>query len=718
MPALFLNAIIAGTSIGSFAQQQPSIPPEDDVLRVDTDLVETAITVVDQKNHFVDNLERAQFQLLVDGVPRAISFFERVRAGSVRDVNRATPGTVNGGATNVARTAAVTGRAIVFFVDDLHLSADSMKRTRDMLKHFIENEMGPKDSVAITSSSGQIGFLQQFTNNREVLEAANERLIARPYDVSSYGSGSTKMSEFDALIIDTNRSNNTVLNYYIRECVVQNRMPKNIPVAMAALAALCETQARNSARAVLMQAGAITRNTYESLESLLRSAARAPGRKLAFFISDGFLMDVGPHGAELRGRLDNLIDVARRAGVVIYTIDARGLITNQPDLRQGNARLDVGAPIGEIEANQDAMNALAGDTGGRALRNTNYFDRWVEKVLDETSNYYLLAWRPDQEEEKTPKFRKVKVTIADRPELSVRAPRGYVSGPPPASSTPVSAEEKSGRKANRTTEGELQAALGDYYPRHSLPTLLSLTYLNTPQNGPVVTSSIQIGTIGLSYGDDGKHPAKIRLAGVVLNDKGKIAASFTNQLNVEPPLGRQSDAANVIYNHHTPLAPGIYQVRAAVRDEKGGRVGSALQWIVIPDLTSRRLTLSSVLLGGQVLESIGGADVPAQIQLSVDHRFLRSARLGYWVFVYNAKLDGARATSLTAQASIIRNGEAILTSPQRRLGPGFPDPDRIPFGDELSLKSLAPGPYDLRVTITDSISGTSATQTIVFEILE
>ena len=35
--------------------------------------------------------------------------------------------------------------------------------------------------------------------------------------------------------------------------------------------------------------------------------------------------------------------------------------------------------IGEIAATQDAMNALAGDTGGRALRNMNYFDRWVDE---------------------------------------------------------------------------------------------------------------------------------------------------------------------------------------------------------------------------------------------------------------------------------------------------------------------------------------------------
>jgi hypothetical protein len=99
---------------------------------------------------------------------------------------------------------------------------------------------------------------------------------------------------------------------------------------------------------------------------------------------------------------------------------------------------------------------------------------------------------------------------------------------------------------------------------------------------------------------DGKQPATIKLAGVVLNDKGKIASSFKNQLNIDPPKSAALGA--IFYNHHTPLAPGIYQFRVAARDEKSGRVGSAIQWIVIPDLTKSQLTLSSVLLGGQVIE--------------------------------------------------------------------------------------------------------------------
>lgn len=702
--------------------QQPAKPQTDDVLRINTDLVQTAITVVDKNGRFVDGLDRAQFELTVDGKPRPISFFERVTAGSPREEQLAIRSEPNAApAKPPISTPTVRGRTIVFFIDDLHLEPDSAHRTRDMLRHFLDNEMSAKDSVAITSASGQIGFLQQFTSNREVLNAAIERLSPLPYDVRGWGTGSTRMTEYLALDIDTGKSDGRkVFQFYVEECMKQTNSKKNA-FAMRATQATCETEVKNSARAVLMQAGTITQNMYASLDSLMRSSARMPGRKLAFFVSDGFLMDAGPHGPGLRDKLDRIIDSAQRAGVVVYTIHAKGLVTSFPDASNktpidGQGRLDM-AMVGEVAATQDALNALAEDTGGRALRNTNYFDRWVERVLDETSNYYLLAWRPDKEEEKAPKFRYVKVTIAGRPELTVRAPRGYVEGPQPASETAVNAtnEKPVADKPAKTPEADLRDALSDYYPSGALPTLLSLTYLNTPKNETVLTSSMQISSRGLRYGDDGKQPATIKLAGVILSDKGKIASSFRNQLSVNPLEAGRSDAG-VIYNQHTPLAPGIYQVRVAVRDEKSGQVGSAMQWVVIPDLARRELTLSSLLLGGQVLENAKSKDGNAQVQLSVDHRFPRSGHLGYWVFVYNAKRDATGAANLTAQAQVLREGQVVLASPQHKLGGGEADPERIPFGEDLALKTLAPGRYDLRVTITDSIAGTSITQNIDFEV--
>ena len=680
------------------AQQQ-----EPDVVRTNTELVQTAITVLDKKGHFVEGLQHDQFQLMVDGKPRPVAFFERVAAGSPRELEIAASN--NGDARTPTTTAApprIPGRTIVFFVDDLHLSPDSMNRTRIMLQHFLDHEMSSKDNVAILTASGQVGFLEQFTNNRAVLDAAMSRLIPRMYDAHGFSAGnSTKMTEYMAFTIDTSKTDRKVMDFYIEECMKGANNFRTAQQVKALIRASCETEVKSSARAVLLQAAQITQNTYNSLESAMRSLARAPGRKLAFFISDGFLLDAGPRAANVRDKLDQVIDAAQRAGVVVYTIHAAGLV-NSNFLDPGNSRpadvqgrLDI-ASVGELTANQDALSAIASDTGGRALRGVNFFDKWVSTVLDETSNYYVVAWRPESEEEKLPKFRNVKITVVGQPEPTVRAPKGYVAGPQPteAKSTP--------KDKPKTPDTELRDALGDFYPTTGLPTLLSLTYLNTPANGLVVTSSIEISGAGT-------EATTIRLAGVVLNDKGKIASSFKNQLNIDAP--KSGGSGSIFYNHHTPLTPGIYQVRVAAREEKSGRVGSAIQWIVIPDLTKSQLTLSSVLLGGQVLED---KNTP-HVQLSVDHMFPRMSQLGYWIFVYNAKRDASGKPQISVQTQVLRDGQAVLSLQNRIITTG-PDLDRIPFGEELALKTLTPGKYDLKVTVTDGIAGTSTSQLADFTV--
>src|SRR5512132_3943569 len=190
------------------AQQEP------EVIRTKTELVQTAITVLDKKGNFVEGLQRDQFELVVDGKPRPIAFFERVAAGSTRERELATLGNPDEPAPKPATPVTVPGRTIVFFIDDLHLSPDSMNRTRIMLQRFLDREMSSKDNVAILSASGQVGFLEQFTNNRAVLDAALARLVPRMYDAAGYSSGnSTKMTEYMALTIDTSRTDAKVLNF-------------------------------------------------------------------------------------------------------------------------------------------------------------------------------------------------------------------------------------------------------------------------------------------------------------------------------------------------------------------------------------------------------------------------------------------------------------------------------------------------------------------------
>src|SRR5215216_5213857 len=60
--ALLLTAVI-GTIDAALAQ--------DDVVRINTELVQTAITVVNKKGKFVEGLNRGDFELLIDGKPRS-----------------------------------------------------------------------------------------------------------------------------------------------------------------------------------------------------------------------------------------------------------------------------------------------------------------------------------------------------------------------------------------------------------------------------------------------------------------------------------------------------------------------------------------------------------------------------------------------------------------------------------------------------------------------
>ncbi|HEX6648969.1 MAG TPA: VWA domain-containing protein [Pyrinomonadaceae bacterium] len=709
--AFLLAAIIIGRFPPASAQQTPS----EDVVRTNTELVQTAITVVDKKGKFVDGLGRDDFELLIDGKPRQINFFERITSGSEREVQLAQRNQPQVSPTAPpAGNSSVRGRTIIFFIDDLHLSASSLHRTRQMITHFLDGEMNSRDTIAITSARGEIGFLQQFTNNKEVLQAALSRVNAQPSEERTFGMGSTPMSEFTALAIESkpDTRQNNVMAVYIEECLKQSGSLGGDRRTALMLRMNCERLVKSNARNILMQTGNATERMYQSLESLMRSSARLPGRKIVFFISDGFLSQGGPLGDNLSNKVKEITDAAQRANLVIYTIDARGLISGTLDatnnlVSDANGRMAALAST-EILATQDALNALAEDSGGRALRNQNYFDRWVENVLEESSNYYLIAWRPSTEEEKATKFRNVKLTIPARPELTVRAPRGYVE----PTQQPSQTASASSNEQSKTAANQLQQALADYYPSSALQTVLSLTHLNSPANGPLLTASIQVAASSLDYGNDDKQNAIVKLAGVILNDKGKVASSFQTQLNVNP-INSETGTSGIIYNHPQPIAPGIYQVRVAARDERSGRIGSAMQWIVIPDLTTRQLTLSTLLIGGQVVDDAKSKQATAQVQLSVDHRFRHSDHLGYWIFIYNAKRDATGATNLVAETQILRDGKVVLTV-SGKVSNDSADRERLPYGADLSLKSLASGSYDLRVKVTDAVAGSSATQTTGF----
>ena len=446
--------------------------------------------------------------------------------------------------------------------------------------------MTENDQVAITSSSGQIGFLQQFTDDRVALRTAVSRLNYRAD--TKVDTENPPMSEYAALQI--REGDEQAITYYVQEIQKQNSFKVGDMLLVTVSPQSARQMVIERAQQIVTMAAPGTDNTLILLEGLMRTAAQLPGRKVVFLISDGFFLNDRKSGS--RDRIKRVTDAAGRAGVVIYTLDARGIISESLDVTNDrpidSKGLTVGSTIGETAASQDGLNALAGDTGGRAFRNTNApMAKWVDKVLDETSSYYLLAWRPDGEEQKRGKFNHIEASIIGRPDLTVRLRSSYFKTAPLPILTTKKKSEKDPAKAR---EDDMRVVIDAPVSQRQIPTDLSLGFEQMPGVGTKVNATIQIGRDALTFDlNDGKQTADLDIGGIFYDSKGKPVSSFVGRLKIFPTpesssLTRRSQA---VYSFYAWLPAGLYQVRVGVRDLKSGRIGSAMQWIEIPNISGR-----------------------------------------------------------------------------------------------------------------------------------
>src|SRR5690349_17496936 len=176
---VFPAVVFGQTKPDQKPEQKPDPSDAQDVIKFETSLVQTDVMVFDKKGRFVEGLKPDQFQLKINNNPREISFFEAIKSGSASSQPEEPNAAAAGPKSVNTLKADAQRRAIIFFVDDLHLAPDSLSRTRRALLDFIDHRVHENDLVAITSPSGQVGFLQQFTANKDALRSAVDRLNYR-----------------------------------------------------------------------------------------------------------------------------------------------------------------------------------------------------------------------------------------------------------------------------------------------------------------------------------------------------------------------------------------------------------------------------------------------------------------------------------------------------------------------------------------------------------
>jgi VWFA-related protein len=724
LPLSLLAAMLIGMP-GAHAQtpQEPAPPPpqtaqdQGEVVRTYTELIQTDVMVFDKQGKFATGLTSSDFELRIDGKVKPVEFFERITAGSVNEEAQLAAAR---GASRPSRSLSGPapldrGRPIIFYVDDLHMDLTGIQTAKKLITKFIENEMRQNDEVAIASSSGQIGFLQQLTDNKTVLRAAVERLRVRTNTVVDFERPS--MTEYQAFLI-TNYDRDTT-DYF-----TEATMRDNPGLTHDAAEALVKARASGTAK----QSTAVTTNSLAGLESLIRGAEKLPGRKLVFFLSGGFFVE--DRLSDTRDRLQRITSAAARSSVVIYSMDARGLISGMSDAST-NVAFDPSGRLfrstsGAIVASQDGMNALARDTGGKPFFNTNNLDPGLEKALKETATYYLLAWKPDPETRGSGRFRRIEVKVIGKPDLTVQVRRGFFDREPePLKTAKNDKRDKNKKPEDKTPEAQVRKVMLTSYPVHDIPVSLSLSYLKTASKGPRLSAALQVPHEFLSFvPTNGKTVATVTLVGTVFDDKGGEGGSFHTRVTVEAPTAEAAkDAPDLTYGYPIYVQAGLYQVRVGVRDEATGRAGTAHSWIEIPNITSGELALSSVLTGLRSQDTISNASAPAPgtpetVNLSITNRFSPSGYLRFLVMIYNAmRAPTDSKPDVALQVQVLRDDQPVTTTPLRKVATDeIADLTSIPYAAELPLNRLPAGRYTLQVTVVDRVAKKSASQQTRFEI--
>ncbi len=708
-----LLLLFSATVLSQTARPTPPAEKEDDVVKISTTLIQLDVTVTDWKGNVVTDLKPEDFEIYENGEKQPISNFSFV--SNVRTLTEQ-PNRPNGQAPLPAPRTELrpekVRRTIALVVDDLSLSFQSVYYVRRALKKFVDEQMQEGDLVAIIRTGAGIGALQQFTGNRQQLYAAIEKVKWNPVGRGGIGAF--------APIRDSEKIENELESEEMREA------------------------RENSENAIEDFRGSVfATGTLGALRFIVGGMKGLPGRKSVMLFSDGFkILQRNESGFSEGGRvlefLRQLIDQANRSAVVFYTIDPRGLqptgLTAEDDVRGTAERIQqvLSERSAELFDTQQGLIYLAQQTGGFAHINNNDVSAGVRRVLEDQS-YYLIGYEPDADtfDAKTRRFNNLEVKVK-RKNLKVRYRSGFFN---------VATENASKTASDKTPAQQILAALTSPFAVNEVSLKLNALFGVDDKQMPFVRSLLHVDAKDLKFTEqtDGAKKASFTVLAINFGDNGvpvdQIGESYT--LTVKKEEYEQLLKEGFVYYFTFPVKkPGAYQYRVALRDSEAGTVGSASQYIEVPNLKKERLTLSGVVLENLSLEQWKnlssettnltektGAKSTDPMTDTALRRFRRGTVLRYGVEIYNARLDGSKKPNLSVQARVFRDGEVLLDGKPTPLETGNEtDFRKMNFSRALNLAAgMRPGDYILQIIVTDHLAKEKrriAAQVVQFEIIE
>ncbi len=707
----------------AFPQLQLSNSNEDEsgrfVVHINVNRVQVDAVVTDAKGRPVTGLTPKDFEILQDGVHQTITTFSYVAEGvkSVPAIGKSSRAKSDSAipAPPVPLSPQQARRQIVLMVDDLGLSPTGVAYVRVALKKFVDRDMQPGDLVAVVRTGAGVGALQQFTTDKRLLYSAIDQVKVHFM---------ARASSF--VPVDLSRS--------LEPPSVAGTTFNADRYAAADAAEKCFEDA-NSAIGSL----AAIRYIVQGLRDL-------PGRKALILFSEKMQISQRPDQVDsdkecqnyrtVEAVLRKVTDAAERSAVVIYTIDPHGL---DPLVADASSNPFGGGPLPAGQPPTDELNTqlhetsiadffakggllkLARETGG-TFGFENDTARLIREAVSDSSNYYLLGYRPPtstfEGKNASQKFHSIAVKVK-RAGLTVRSRSGFY-GVPGRGGTDTSAFSKAQQFArvlmSPFAENDIHLRITSFFSEVDKPLLTTFVYIDTNdlnfKSAPDASRQSTINAVSATFDKDGAAVNSTQrtytLAGTDMNDaRDQRGAILTLQQVV--------------------AKPGPYQVRVAVRDAISGKMGSANQFIEVPNLSRGRLALSGILLKRTIPSeaarnpSNGSNRKNDETDSSEAIRIFKPGDTIRWYYeVFNAKGGPDQRTNLKVQVRVFRDGSQMMQStPAPASFLQNPSTRYVATSGHMVLgPRFTPGDYALQVIVKDELAKRHSTawQWIGFEV--
>ena len=316
--------------------------------------------------------------------------------------------------------------------------------------------------------------------------------------------------------------------------------------------------------------------------------------------------------------------------------------------------------------------------------------------------------------------------VAETPLMALALRRGRVGSVDPRTGRDQFREVDSSQLTMREFDLQDQLRAIEEYPTRSLQALeevveaqATFARLNlqgvagviyTAENGVRIPVSVAVPYRELSARRQGEvFSYRLDYLIRLIDEEKKETARVEDALTFTFTEGQYQRAAEhqLVLEESLPVEPGTYTLQAILRDSQEDRVGTLEKSLEVPALGEGELSLSSIFLAADLVESRLRTPRPFQfgtvrVVPSMDGAFDSSESLRLYLEAYGTENNPPGGKRIKVDFFILRDGRLHMGVPASHL---FPTSEPVGITATIPLRKCSPGEYAVRVRVTDEITG-------------